>query len=387
MEAQVKKVNNDATSTIKGTLYQFYVAIEKCYEMLENESVLIEKDGDISNSNDQIEVKQYKGDLTDSHVNLWKTLNNWLNESFDHTKYKNLILLTSQEIGVKSKLNDWNKKETVDKLKTLQEILEAASKRQEKKDAGAESDTLKLMTSVLEPKKADRLNEILSKFIILDSNPLAEEYYEQIKQKHCKGILPKNKDSFLRSILGYILEPKSVENNWEITYQAFSDVITELTSKYCSETKVFPTKFTSYEASTEEKKEIEKHLFYKKIEEIAYHDAKPQAISDFVRTQKTLLTELGSRIVLKSTLEEYEGAILNLYKSKYATYSRNTSKDNLIRDSMNFYDDVISQGSPQLSNYNNTPPYFKNGTIHSLANEDEKDIKWKLNLKDDEQGN
>lgn len=384
MEAQVKKVNNDATATIKGTLYQFYIAIEKCYEMIENECVLIEKDGDISTANDQIEVKQYEDDLTDSHINLWKTLSNWLNDSFDHNKYKKLILLTSQNIGVKSKLNDWNKKEPADKLNVLQEILDTANKRQKKKEDGAESQSLKLITSVLDSKKSERLTEILGKFIILDSSPLAEEYYEQIKQKHCKGILPKNKDSFLRSVLGFILEPKSVENNWEISYQAFSDVITELTTKYCSETKVFPTKFTSYEASTEEKKEVEKHLFYKKIEEIEYHEAKPQAISDFVRTQKTLLTELGSRVVLKSTLEEYEGAILNMYSSKYSTYSRNTSKVNLIKDSKNFYDEVISHGSPPLSNYNNTPPYFKNGTIHSLANEDLKNIKWKLNLKDDE---
>lgn len=379
------KLNNDATSTIRGTLYQFYIAVEKCFELLEGESVLIEKDGDISTVNAQIEVKQYENDLTDSHLNLWNTLNNWLSEAFDNTKYKYLILLTTQKIGVNAKLKEWNIKSEDDKLKILTEIFASAKTRVSKKKSNQESQSFVLMNSVLDSSQSDKLKEILKKFTILDSSPIDEKYYEEIKQRHCKGVLHKN--TFLWSVLGFILDPKTVsKNNWEISYSEFDSVIIELKNKYCSETKIFPSKYTLYKETEDEKNEGEKHLFCKKIEEIKYEEAKPKAISDFVRTQKTILTELGSRIALKSTLEQYEQAILDIFQPAYSKSSRNTSENSIVRDSQNFYDDIIGQDSPQLGNYNNTPPYFKNGTIHTLANDEEKNLKWKLELKDNGQG-
>ena len=63
------KVSFDSTSTIKGMIYQFLVALERCFEMQQGQSVYIERFGDVSVVGDenaiQIESKYYKKDLTD----------------------------------------------------------------------------------------------------------------------------------------------------------------------------------------------------------------------------------------------------------------------------------------------------------------------------------
>jgi hypothetical protein len=381
-----KKIN-DATDSIKGILYQFYIAVEKCFELAEGERVWIEKDGDISTQNDQIEVKQYEGDLTDSHENIWKTLNNWLDEKFDPKAYKSLILLTTQAIGANSKLVGWNNKSIDEKTQILNEIYSKAKerddKRKEKNKESKPSDSFKLMTLVLQVEKSEKLKDILGKFYIADSAPMAHDYYEKIKQVYCKGISPKNKDTYLNSLLGYIISPKVVsENSWEVTYNDISLQIEELTSIYCKETKVFPNKYTEESVTDGDKKDVEAHLFVKKIDDIEYHEVKGSAITDFIRTRNTLMDELSGRKALKSTLAAYEEEIMKSFTPMHSQASRNTTKENLIKDSKNFYDDITSRPSPALGNFNNTPSYFRNGTIHSLANEQDKNLIWKLSIEE-----
>ena len=42
------KVSFDSTSTIKGMIFQFLVALKRCFEMQEGQSVYIERFGDVS---------------------------------------------------------------------------------------------------------------------------------------------------------------------------------------------------------------------------------------------------------------------------------------------------------------------------------------------------
>src|ERR1035437_5122903 len=289
--AKTDKKTNDATATIKGTIYQFYVAVEKCFELVEGEKVRIEKDDDVSTQNQQIEVKQYESDLSDSHENIWKTLKNWLDSKFDHSGYKSLILLTTQSIGIKSTLANWNNKTTDEDLTVLKDIYSKAKvrddKRKEKDKNTPQSDSYKLMNYVFSPENTEKLTSILEKFSIADSSLMALDYYERIKQVYCKGISPTNKDTYMNSLLGYVISPKVIdENSWEISYDDFTSQNALLTSMYCKETKIFPQKYTEASINQKDKEEVTKHLFVKKIEDIEYHEVIPSAISDFIRTRE-----------------------------------------------------------------------------------------------------
>ena len=47
-EVNMGEVSFDSTSTIKGMIFQFLVALERCFEMQEGQSVYIERFGDVS---------------------------------------------------------------------------------------------------------------------------------------------------------------------------------------------------------------------------------------------------------------------------------------------------------------------------------------------------
>src|SRR5665648_113630 len=140
------KLKNDASSSIGGTIYQFYIAIDKCFELLDGEKVIIEKYGDVTVSDKyQIEVKQYHEDLTDLHENIWKTIDNWLQNDFDVRHYKNLILFTTQKFGARSSFKEWNNKTKNEKKQILDGIAQKFHQQSKKG-----KDTEKVLNSVLD---------------------------------------------------------------------------------------------------------------------------------------------------------------------------------------------------------------------------------------------
>lgn len=77
----MQKLKFDSTSSIKGILFQFLIALERCFEMQEKQTVYIETYGDVSVlgnlfDSKQIESKLYKRPLNDSDKNVWKSIYN-----------------------------------------------------------------------------------------------------------------------------------------------------------------------------------------------------------------------------------------------------------------------------------------------------------------------
>ncbi|MDD3277004.1 MAG: hypothetical protein PHP93_08150, partial [Kiritimatiellales bacterium] len=125
-----EKQRNDATESIKGTIYQLCVAVQKCYEMLRGQVVLIESQGDVSiGGQEQVETKQYSGMLTDNHPNFWNTLANWMQTKFTDEKYSALILYTTQEFGKSSGLATWNADSLLQRISFLEKVLQESEAR------------------------------------------------------------------------------------------------------------------------------------------------------------------------------------------------------------------------------------------------------------------
>ena len=96
----------------------------------EGQKMWIEKFGDVTVSGQaQIETKLFSDSLTDSHLNFWKTLKNWLLPSFNHSSYRYLTLLTTQPIGTQSRFQEWNDAVANRRLEILNEILANSEKR------------------------------------------------------------------------------------------------------------------------------------------------------------------------------------------------------------------------------------------------------------------
>jgi len=378
------KLGFDASESIEGIIYQFYVALDRCFKLQENESLRIEREGDVSNDNEQIEVKRYSDSLTDSHMNFWNTLNNWLSPEFDSSKYKFLILLTTQDYGKKTLFKNWNNEDVDGRLEILNKILNSALQRfenREQKDTEKEnkkSDTLKLMELALSQERAGALKTIIGKIYIADNSLAPADLYNRIKIEYFRFIPKENKSAAMQSALGILISPEITESGFEIQEAFFTKQILEIASIYNSKTIVFPKRHLNLHL---EENEITQHLdssFVKKILDIEHHDVINDAITDYVIANRTIADELGNRLVNKSVYDAYEKELLKQIKPKYNKACRSSTPESIIKLSKDHYDDVMGMPSPNFANYNDTHISYKNGTLHNLADDNANELIWKL---------
>jgi len=383
-----KTVENNASDSIGGILYQFYVGLQKCFELNENETILIEKDGDVSNATTQFEVKNFQDPLTDSHVNFWKTLNNWLKPGFDHTKYKSLVLLTTQNYGKESLFKGWNESTVDEKQAILNTIKNSAQKRYQttldKLEPGdsqkAPPAVLKIMESVLGDDNIVKIREVIAKFSIADRSECPHDFYDGIKNRYLRLIPTKNKDTVMQALLGFLISPEIVENHWEISNEIFSSAFSDTCSPYVSMTKIFPKKFLNRNISDEQANEYYNLPFVEKIKEIGYDEVIQDAMTHYMFTVNTMVEELGSRTANIDIYESYNQEIIGLISPRYRTACRAASEQNLLNASKDHYDAVMGMPSPTFGAYSDTHIFFKNGTIHLLANDEIYNLSWKLKL-------
>lgn len=128
---------NVDTKTKLGDIYHYYVVLSYCLELQENETILVEKYGDISiestEDSKNIEVKRHQGDhtLSDRHIDFWKTLRNWIKYHHNMRDFKKLILFTTSTFGENSNLKSWNSVKAYERLKILIEIGHDVKKAEE----------------------------------------------------------------------------------------------------------------------------------------------------------------------------------------------------------------------------------------------------------------
>ncbi len=127
--AMQSTIDFEARKLFEAIKYQIHVAIEYCHKLEDDQSLWIEVYGDVAVDNEgAVEVKMWEDDLSDGHSNFWNTLHNWLKPAFDHHRFKELILLTTQSFGSRSKLSTWNESDAAQRLILLNSIDAAIGK-------------------------------------------------------------------------------------------------------------------------------------------------------------------------------------------------------------------------------------------------------------------
>lgn len=370
----MKKLSFDSTPTLKGIVFQFLVALDRCFEMQEGESVYIETFGDVSvlggDNPTQIESKCYKTDLTDSDENVWNTIHNWMRDDFPIEKFSSLFLLTTQKVGKKSEWRDWNKKGFEDKLKAFHRIKERFDKKKRR------SEKLKsIMDNIFDASKSERLTEIAKKLFI-DCLDINDELFYNSLLNRAKSIPKIQRNRYINSLLGWIIRP---QKSWTISNEAFEKEAQEIAEKLRENTVVFPDKLKLTDIKHEE---YEENGFVRKIKDIEYEKVIPEAVDDYVHTVLLIEQELRESLAIRTQFEEYENSVEKRYKTEYRKAERSNEKDTLKR-SQDLYDNVTLANDGTFHTYNSVPSYFHNGVMQILAN-DKDDIVWLLKEHKDE---
>jgi hypothetical protein len=369
-----KKLSNDATSSIGGTIYQICVALERAFMLEEGQKLWIERFGDVTVSgHEQIEAKQYSDSLTDSHPNFWNTIKNWLLPGFDHKKYSHLTLFTTQSIGENSKLLEWNDAIPSKRFEILQAILNESEGRYQKSQ---ESKTDEKKTSppqslldqrfVLDHAQCAKLTEIIPKISIASDSPRLVELRKKIIDRHGKTILQAKRDEFLDDLMGYMMSPCTVQNGWEISFSEFSAKLTMISNHYRRGTVKFPAKIIIPSA---EDLELQKEKrFVKKIHEIQYPDVVSDAIRHYISASITVIEEFQNYEVDPKSYQTYQSNLKQSQQTKQRLAKRRLSGDP-ITESKNFYDELTSETPQPFPSFEQTPIEFRNGVLHMLADD------------------
>ncbi len=369
------QTKNAALTTALAFHYQVLIGLDKCFSLEDGQSVWFEKDGDVSLiSSDalasaQTEVKDYSSALTDHHENLWKTLKNWLAPEFDHTQYGILILHTTQKFGPTTRLNDWNTKNTEQRLAILKAIF--AERTEEQLNADKPSEAIKLQKIVMASDEL-LLKSVLGKVTLFTQADNAENLEKRILSKPV-GIPRNNLSSYLHGLVGFVYA-QATQQSWRIKHSEFSAKCEELTSLLCKKKFTFPT-FLGYEASDLEVELHQDRPFVQKISEIEHHQMIPDAVGNWLELQNSLLEQLDEYPLYRDKTVKYQNQLVKLYKLAHS--SAQLEATDTIKSSKLLYNRIISE--QPLSMENDIPPIeYKNGLIHDAMDDEERDLKWKV---------
>lgn len=376
----MKKISFDSTSSVKGVLFQFLIALERCFEMQEGQSVYIETYGDVSilgklSDSKQIESKLYKRNLTDLDKNVWKSIYNWMREDFPVDTFSSLILLTTQKVPIGSAWLNWNGKNPSERMEVLRNIKTNFDSRKRK-----DKDIATYMNVIFDVKNATRLSRI-AKMLYIDSiSTDGNQYYKSLQEKYGKGIPDIQKGKYINHMFGYILNPDIVNQNWSITYDDFAREVEEVTKTLVENTAVFPTKVKLADIKDSN---YDGYAFVEKIKDIKYDEAISGAIDDYVHTASMIQQELEKSETKKNSLLQYEENLKGSYTAKYRKASRNYDDGERIAKSQDFYDDMTGSSDITFHTYNSVDLYFHNGMLHIMADEND-ELVWLLKDKANE---
>ena len=375
------KSRQDATESTRGTVYHLCVAVQKCYELREDESVLLEELGDITTEDkEQVEIKQYSDTLTDGHLNFWNTLRNWMDDSFNHASYSSLVLHTTQEFGPRASIAKWNESTTESRIHLLRAINASFEEKFDNRKAEDEkvvpSSALSAQRYVLESSRTERLQSLVPKVWIEARSKTLPVLYEGLKQDRIKGIPSGQKGAYLDSLLGFVCRPDMTKGeSWEITYEMFDRKLQELNSIHSVESRIFPSRH--FHAKRESRHvDASEDLFVQKIRDIDYPDVIPTAIHHYQAAILTIDTEFQERRIEPEKFESYSSQVVQRFNGSYRKASRNCR--DVIRDSQDFYDETLVDQAPDFPGFHDSPDWFRNGLLHAKMDNGDAQYKWKL---------
>lgn len=367
------QTKNAALTTALAFHYQVLIGLDKCFTLEEGQSVWFEKDGDVSLMSPdalvsvQTEVKDYADRLTDHHENLWKTLKNWLAPEFNHAQYGVLVLHTTQAFGATTQLKDWNTQTAEQRLAVLQDVFAERTDEQVEKP----SDIVKLQITVMACDEA-LLKSVLGKVTLFTEADNAQELEKQILTKPV-GIPKNNLNSYLHGLVGFVYA-QATQQSWSISQKAFATKCEELTALFCKKEFTFPL-FSGYEASELEVELHQDRPFVQKIAEIEHHEMIPDAVGNWLELQNSLSDQLDEYPLYKDKTVMYQSQLVKQYKLAHSSAQLEATES--IKSSKLLYNKTMQQQPLNIGN--DTPPIeYKNGLIHDAMDDDERNLKWKV---------
>lgn len=370
LSPKITNQKNDDTKTKLGDIYHYYVVLAHCLELEENETILVEKYGDISivseGDSKNIEVKRHENRhlLNDRHVDFWKTLKNWVIHNQNMTNFKKLILYTTSILGENSKFKSWNTIKAYERLGILWEIGNEVS--------GSEVVFRPFFEDIFKQDIEDILS-ILEKIELYTSQTDLVDIEKKImKNPFFKSIKKNDRKHFINSLMGYILTlPADRPHKWEISCENFESLACEIRNRFTHSSGGLQLPPDLPDRPQDE--EIFKdRKFVQEIKDIKYYRKIPTAISNYWRTQEAIIFSSLNNPIFNLDLREFQRDIkesLDEFKSSFQDECDDTDLEDVFNHSKRLYDKAMEMPVNDYHSIKPNRPYFQKGIIHKVVEE------------------
>lgn len=379
----MERASNDATLSKIGDIYQYLIALLKCFELQEGESILIEVLGDVTKVSQkdsfQMEVKHHIGEnyLSDRDVDFWKTLKNWTIEYEKIKSYDKLILYTTSNIAEDSPFFDWNQKKDSEKMSVLKKIGEFVKSREET-FRGIYKDIF-----CVDTQDDKKLLLILSKLEIQNKQMKIGNIDAEFN-RYAKHIPQINRKKFIFSLLGLIIKGiQEPPHYWEITYKDFEIMLQEITPAFMNAERVpLPDDFSDIKISVGDEEVFYDKEFVKAIKDIQHDKEVPKAINDYWRKNMTIAKYYKDNFIFNTSVISYKKMLKNRlgYEKENRIIDYEDAERNVqIKESKKFYNFVMGWEAVGFGRINPNREFFQKGIIHEIV--DSGDFCWDIGEK------
>jgi len=216
------------------------------------------------------------------------------------------------------------------------------------------------------------LKSILFKLTLFTDADNAKELEKRILARPI-GIPKNNLNSYLHGLVGFVYA-QATQQSWCVKFKDFFAKCEELTTRLCKKEFTFP-EFISYEASDLEIELHQDRPFVRKISEIKHHEMIPDAVGNWIELQNSLLEQLDEYPLYKEKTVIYQNQLVKRFKLAYSSAQLEASDS--IKSSKLLYNKTIAEQPLNIGNH--IPPIeYKNGLIHDAMDDEEKDLRWRI---------
>ena len=363
-------LDNDSTKKQLGFEYQKLVALEYCLNAKNGEYVYIECFGDIQYGTKSIEVKHHEGEsnLTSNSVDVWKTLKNLVVE-YDKLKSNDrFILHTTQNVPSDSIFYNWNQLSKAEKYRKLNVHSISATSKPFKDE-------------IFDTKNISKQDLLVSldKFVINSGEPKVDEKLNQLKEHSTFKLITDNLRSAAIGVLHQWIIEKAINdsNKWEVNITDFNSDLQFSLSKFSKDYIPFPS------VTEPERDDTNLSKGYKFIEKLNAISMKKndlhQAFQDYVRSEEVYKEILKINPTLKDNITIYEEEINSVLQTEKSAVSYDLSSDSFkdnthIKKSQEVYFKCIANPHYEISGFNGTQRFFRNGRIQNIN--ETSDFEW-----------
>ncbi len=389
-------IRGDASPQVKGFLYQFLVALQFCFEMKRNQTLYVEKFGDLAikttGEGESISVESKHYSTTKIHLlhqNVINTLYNWAQPNFHQEHYTKLLLITTQKVRIGDVLNSFFKAENKynvftnelnKEIKRIKDKLESDKKSNPKATLSIRKEkTLEQMEYLCKREHKTVIQDILSKWVMNVECLDFMDLYDTIVNRYASMLEGRKAELYIDGLFAMIINPGIVEKGWYIKREDFEKRQQELNSDFSTKTISFPTIGDPTETETEG---LGSSLFVEKLRIVNLENEITKAIYDYVKTNNLILKEIKGRPVRDNGLEKYKENLKSLFETQYNTHTVEFKFDpnqNIFKSSQKFY--YAMQNAclqVKMEPFNTIDVYFAKGVLHILADNKTLDVKWKI---------